>query len=92
MLTIPGAHSWISCGNDNLKALTDTQNQLIYQMHQYLDTDNSGTHAECVSSTIFQERLVAATNWLRTNKKQGTCRELSPTSKSMLMMTCRSHR
>lgn len=66
-----GAMSWVSCGNDNLKGLTDPNNLLIYQMHQYLDSDNSGTHAECVSSTIFQERLDAATSWLRSNKKYG---------------------
>jgi endoglucanase len=56
-------------------ALTDpsdsTGSKLVYQMHQYLDSDGSGTSATCVSSTIFQERLVAATNWLRSNKKMG---------------------
>lgn len=52
-------------------ALTDPLNKLIYQMHQYLDSDGSGTSATCVSSTIFQERLVDATNWLRTNGKIG---------------------
>ncbi|KAL6712702.1 hypothetical protein ACN47E_000579 [Coniothyrium glycines] len=66
-----GAYSWVTCNNDNLKALTDSQNKIIYQMHQYLDSDNSGSHTECVSSTIFQERLSIATNWLRSNKKQG---------------------
>lgn len=69
-----GAYSWTTCSsgnNDNLKNLKDPQNKIIYQFHQYLDTDNSGSHEDCVSSTIFQERLVTATNWLRTNKKIG---------------------
>ena len=71
-----GAMSWVSCGNAaaliNLKDPSDsTGSKIIYQMHQYLDSDNSGSHTECVSSTIFQERLVAATNWLRQNKKLG---------------------
>lgn len=51
--------------------LTDPEDKLVYQMHQYLDSDGSGTSATCVSSTIFQERLVDATNWLIANKKQG---------------------
>jgi endoglucanase len=52
-------------------ALTDPSNLIVYQMHQYLDSDGSGTHAECVSSTIGAERIKAATEWLRTNKKIG---------------------
>lgn len=54
-------------------ALTDPSNLIVYHMHQYLDSDGSGTHAECVSGTIGQERLKAATEWLKTNKKMGVC-------------------
>ena len=46
-------------------------------MHQYLDSDSSGSHTECVSTTIFQERLVAATQWLRENKKIGLIGEFA---------------
>lgn len=46
-------------------------------MHQYLDSDGSGTHAECVSSTIGSERLEAATNWLRENGKIGMIGEFA---------------
>lgn len=58
-------------------SLTDPQNNLVYQMHQYLDTDGSGTHSECVSSTVGAERLVAATNWLRANGKVGIIGEFA---------------
>lgn len=58
-------------------SLTDPENKLVYQMHQYLDTDGSGTSPDCVSSTIGSERLVAATNWLRTNKKIGLIGEFA---------------
>ena len=51
-----GAWTWASV-NDNLKALTDPQNKIIYEMHQYLDSDGSGTSATCVSSTIGAERM-----------------------------------
>jgi endoglucanase len=46
-------------------------------MHQYLDTDGSGTSANCVSSTIGSERLKAATAWLKTNKKKGILGEFA---------------
>ncbi|CAI7595443.1 unnamed protein product [Penicillium viridicatum] len=64
-----GAWTWTTI-NDNMKALTDPQNLIIYEMHQYLDTDGSGTSETCVSSTIGQERVVAATQWLKGNGKK----------------------
>ncbi|KAF2441569.1 glycoside hydrolase family 5 protein [Karstenula rhodostoma CBS 690.94] len=71
-----GAWTWVSSGNGaSLVNLEDPQNKLVYQMHQYLDTDGSGTHAECVSTTIFKERLQAATKWLKDNKKVGVIGE-----------------
>ena len=45
-------------------------------MHQYLDSDGSGTSATCVSSTIGAERLADATNWLKTNNKKGFLGEI----------------
>lgn len=67
-----GAWTWVSSGNAaSLINLKDPQDKLVYQMHQYLYTDGSGTHAECVSATIFSERLQAATKWLKDNKKKG---------------------
>ncbi|CAI7622283.1 unnamed protein product [Penicillium palitans] len=64
-----GAWTWTTV-NDNMKALTDPQNLIIYEMHQYLDSDGSGTSETCVSSTIGQERVVAATQWLKDNGKK----------------------
>ena len=65
-----GAWKWTT-ENDNLKALTDPQDKLVYQMHQYLDSDGSGTSADCVSETIGKERLQSATQWLKENEKKG---------------------
>lgn len=45
-------------------------------MHQYLDSDGSGTSATCVSSTIGAERLAAATAWLKANNKKGFLGEI----------------
>jgi len=79
-----GAWTWTTAtGTDGktnaatMGALTDPQNKLVYQMHQYLDSDGSGTATTCVNSTIGSTRLVAATNWLRQNKKQGIIGEFA---------------
>lgn len=72
-----GAHSWVSAGNGALSALTDPQNKVIYEMHQYLDSDSSGTSTACVSSTIGVERLQSATAWLRSNGKKGIIGEFA---------------
>ena len=71
-----GAWTWTTV-NDNLKALTDPQDKIVYEMHQYLDSDGSGTSATCVSSTIGQERVQAATQWLKTNGKKGIIGEFA---------------
>lgn len=64
-----GAWSWTDT-NDNMKGLTDTEDKIVYEMHQYLDSDSSGTSETCVSSTIGKERLESATEWLKTNNKK----------------------
>lgn len=57
--------------------LTDTEDKVIYEMHQYLDSDGSGTSGTCVSETIGAERLAAATLWLRENGKLGVLGEFA---------------
>ncbi|KAK6207817.1 endoglucanase 3 [Colletotrichum tabaci] len=71
-----GAHSWTSV-NDNMKGLTDPLGKTVYEMHQYLDGDSSGTSADCVSATIGVERVKDATAWLRANKKVGVLGEFA---------------
>uniref|UniRef100_A0A093VKE8 cellulase n=1 Tax=Talaromyces marneffei PM1 TaxID=1077442 RepID=A0A093VKE8_TALMA len=65
-----GAWTW-NTTNDSLKGLSDPENLLVYEMHQYLDSDGSGTNAACVSSTIGVERVQGATSWLKANRKLG---------------------
>ena len=45
-------------------------------MHQYLDSDGSGTSPTCVSSTIGAERLQAATQWLQQTGFKGFLGEI----------------
>jgi len=81
VITVPGngwtgAHSWTQnwYGTANasaMLAITDPGNNLMFEVHQYLDSDSSGNSDQCVSATIGSERLVSFTNWLRTNGKKG---------------------
>ncbi|KAF8071917.1 endoglucanase [Lyophyllum atratum] len=72
-----GAWSWTSSGNSNVfGAIKDPNNNVAIQMHQYLDSDSSGTSATCVSSTIGAERLAAATAWLKANNLKGFLGEI----------------
>lgn len=61
-----GAHSWTT--SDNARWMAQVRNpgrHFAYEVHQYLDRDSSGTHAEVVSPTIGPERLAAFTAWCR---------------------------
>ncbi|PVF96644.1 putative cellulase precursor [Serendipita vermifera] len=72
-----GGWTWVSSGNgDAFKTLTDPLNNIAFEMHQYLDSDGSGTSETCVSSTIGQERLQAATEWLKANNFKGFLGEI----------------
>lgn len=40
---------------------------LVFDVHKYLDSDNSGTHAECTTDNVAAFTTLAT--WLRTNKR-----------------------
>ncbi|KAF4593384.1 hypothetical protein EYR38_009098 [Pleurotus pulmonarius] len=72
-----GAWTWISSGNSAaFTSITDPLNNIAIEMHQYLDTDGSGTSPTCVSPTIGAERLQAATAWLQQTGFKGFLGEL----------------
>jgi len=61
-----GAHSWTSSDNASVMGhVTDPGHNMAFELHQYLDTDNSGTHNTVVSPTIGPERLADATAWAK---------------------------
>lgn len=74
-----GAWTWTTSGNsDNMGNITDTvDNLLVYEMHQYLDSDGSGTSETCVDTTIGKTRVTAATTWLKENGKLGIIGEFA---------------
>jgi len=60
-----GAHDWVSSGNATAwDTVDDPTGNFAFELHQYLDSDNSGTHAACVrgkGATV----LADATSWAR---------------------------
>ena len=65
MLMVPGnhwtgAHSWVSSDNDEIMGtITDSGNNFVFELHQYLDSDSSGRNENCVSSTIGSEVIIS---------------------------------
>jgi endoglucanase len=65
-----GAHNWMASyyGTSNgqvMSGVVDPGNRFVFELHQYLDSDSSGSGSACVSETIGAERLAQATAWLR---------------------------
>lgn len=59
-----GAWSWVGQGNAAaMEGIADPAGNFVFEMHQYFDSDSSGTKGLCISSA--QTRLNAATNWAR---------------------------
>ncbi|MBW2529240.1 MAG: glycoside hydrolase family 5 protein [Deltaproteobacteria bacterium] len=71
-----GAHSWDGSyygtpNADVMGGVVDPLGHFAFEMHQYLDSDSSGTSDVCVSATIGSERMQAATTWLRQHGNLG---------------------
>ncbi|KIY44001.1 glycoside hydrolase, partial [Fistulina hepatica ATCC 64428] len=69
-----GAWTWTTSGNSEAFAagsLTDPANNTIIEMHQYLDSDGSGTSETCVNNTIGASRIADATTWLQQQGLKG---------------------
>ena len=62
-----GAHSWISSGNGRMANVVDPNNHFVFEVHQYLDQNSSGTSPTAVSPTIGSERLREFQEWARKN-------------------------
>ena len=54
----------------------DPLDNMVLEVHQYLDKDGSGTNAKCVSAEIGVERLQRFTTWLRENKRRALLGEI----------------
>lgn len=69
-----GAHSWMDGGNGSnavqMLKVVDPMSNMVFEMHQYLDHDSSGSHANC---TLLNASVAMhdATAWLRANGRTG---------------------
>jgi endoglucanase len=79
-----GAHSWTRGGaKSNAAAFVDFRDpggNFAFEMHQYLDANNSGTNSECVDPATAARRIEPATEWLRRNRHRGFLGELGAAS------------
>jgi endoglucanase len=72
-----GAWTWeTSDGNGAansiaMSGIVDPGSNYVIEVHQYLDSDGSGTQTSIVSTDIGQQRLVAFTTWARLNHVKG---------------------
>lgn len=71
-----GAHSWFgkSYGTPNaavMLGVNDPADHYVYELHQYLDSNFSGTHPDCTSETVGVTTLTGVTEWLRRHHKRG---------------------
>lgn len=71
-----GGQSWFkkSYGTPNaavMLGVNDPADNYVYELHQYLDSNYSGTHPECQSASIGVQTLTAVTEWLRQHHKRG---------------------
>lgn len=57
--------------------VSDPANNYVYDVHQYLDSDSSGTSSTCVTSTVGAERLASFTIWLRKHGKRAVLTEFA---------------
>jgi endoglucanase len=60
-----GAWTWVSSDNDTVigKGVQDPLHNFAFEVHQYLDSDGSGTHNNVVSATVGVTRLQEVTQW-----------------------------
>lgn len=71
-----GAWTWTTSGNSTAFApanIVDPNNNYAFEMHQYFDSDGSGTHSTINNNdaTTGVQRLTAATQWLQQNNARG---------------------
>ena len=69
-----GAWSWTLADTNNATVIgpgvVDPGHNFAFEVHQYLDSDSSGTHPGVVSATIGVERLTAITQWAEANHQR----------------------
>jgi endoglucanase len=71
-----GAYSWDASwyGTPNatvMLGVVDPIDNYVFELHQYLDPDSSGTSSTCASTTVGSQSLMDVTTWLSTHHVRG---------------------
>lgn len=96
-ILLPGndwTHASLFVDNGSAAALSKVKNldgsttNLIFDVHQYLDSDGSGTHTSCTTNNVDAFNSLA--EWLRTNERQAILTETGggPSDSSCLKAVC----
>lgn len=86
-----GAHSWFHADRwgpsnaESMLAITDPGNNMMWEIHQYFDSDYSGESKVCVSETIGSEKLTAITEWMREYKQRAFLAEFAVASNDVCL-------
>ena len=70
-----GLHDWFNKrdGVSNADAFADLQDPLkrtFVEVHQYADSDHSGTHGDCISADTFNKKFQSISAWAQQNKQR----------------------
>lgn len=72
-----GAWTWLQADSDGaanaeaMLGIVDPGSNCLFEVHQYLDSDGSGSHTTIVSVDVGWERLTNFTAWARSNNFKG---------------------
>ncbi|MCE2566119.1 glycoside hydrolase family 5 protein [Komagataeibacter sp. FNDCF1] len=66
-----GAQSFASLNGPALGTLVDPAHRLVYEVHEYFDTDASGTKPACVPQDQALARIKSFTDWLHAHRAHG---------------------
>ena len=65
------ASSWVSSGNAaTVGRISDPDNNLVFEVHQYFDQGSTGTTTNVLSADIGPQSLAAITQWAEENGKK----------------------
>jgi endoglucanase len=67
-----GAWTWVSSDNDTVigNGVVDPLKNYAFEVHQYLDSDGSGTSASVVSANVGVQRITEVTEWAKATGNQ----------------------
>ena len=74
------AVNFVSLNATNMINITDPANNWSYEVHQYLDSDGSGTHPDFLSVSDSVATLSGFTAWLQANNRTAFLGEIGVTS------------